>query len=45
MNHILMGEYIEFVADRLLEMLGYSKYYMTDNPVSFTFSFYVLCLD
>lgn len=34
MNQWLMGEYIEFVADRLISMLGYPKIYQTDNPVS-----------
>jgi len=32
MNKNLMGEYIEFVADRLIFALGYQKYYNTPNP-------------
>lgn len=32
MNAELMGEYIEFVADRLLVSLGNDKYYGTSNP-------------
>ena len=35
MNCKLMKQYIEFVADRLLVQLGYSKYYNTSNPFSF----------
>jgi len=35
MNHILMCDYIEFVADRLLVQLGYKKLYNTVNPFSF----------
>lgn len=35
MNSILMNEYIEFVADRLLVQLGYDKYYNTANPFDF----------
>lgn len=35
MNHILMCDYIEFVADRLLVQLGYKKLYNTINPFSF----------
>lgn len=35
MNSILMSEYIEFVADRLIESLGYKKLYLTKNPFSF----------
>ena len=35
MNAKLMGEYIEFVADRLLVSLGYPKYYNTSNPFDF----------
>ena len=30
-----MSEYIEFVADRLITQLGYSKIYNTKNPFSF----------
>ena len=32
MNSKLMGQYIEFVADRLLFALGYQKYFHTQNP-------------
>merc|ERR1712048_409079 len=32
MNDTLMGQYIEFVADRLLHALGHSKLYNTPNP-------------
>ena len=35
MNDILMKEYIEFVADRLLSQLQYPKLYNTANPFSF----------
>ena len=35
MNKDLMSEYIEFVADRLLTQLGYSKIYHTVNPFEF----------
>lgn len=35
MNSILMSEYIEFVADRLLTQLGYDKLYNTKNPFNF----------
>ena len=35
MNSILMGQYIDFVADRLLMQLGCKKYYNTPNPFSF----------
>ena len=28
----MMSQYIEFVADRLLEALGYNKVYLTTNP-------------
>jgi len=35
MNHVLMCDYIEFVADRLLIQLGYHKLYNTANPFSF----------
>jgi len=35
MNSTLMSEYIEFVADRLLSQLGYSKIYNTQNPFDF----------
>ena len=32
MNAVLMGQYIEFVADRLLQALGQPKAYLTPNP-------------
>ncbi len=32
MNSDMMAQYIEFVADRLLEALGYNKVYLTANP-------------
>jgi ribonucleotide reductase beta subunit family protein with ferritin-like domain len=35
MNNESMGEYIEYVSDRLLVDLGYPKKYMTNNPFSF----------
>ena len=35
MNSKMMGQYIEFVADRLLVQMGYSKLYETANPFSF----------
>jgi ribonucleotide reductase beta subunit family protein with ferritin-like domain len=35
MNSKLMKQYIEFVADRLILQLGYSKYYNSTNPFSF----------
>jgi ribonucleoside-diphosphate reductase beta chain len=35
MNAKLMGQYIEFVADRLLLQLGYPKAYNSANPFSF----------
>jgi ribonucleotide reductase beta subunit family protein with ferritin-like domain len=35
MNQVLMAEYIEFVADRLLVQLGYPKKYETANPFDF----------
>lgn len=35
MNSILMSQYIEFVADRLLTQLGYDKLYNTQNPFEF----------
>jgi ribonucleoside-diphosphate reductase subunit M2 len=35
MNSALMGQYIEFVADRLLVQLGYSKKYESSNPFDF----------
>lgn len=35
MNAKLMSQYIEFVADRLLEQLGCPKYYNATNPFDF----------
>ena len=35
MNKILMCQYIEFVADRLLKQLGYDKIFNATNPFSF----------
>ena len=35
MNERLMGQYVEFVADRLLAELGYSKLYRATNPFDF----------
>lgn len=35
MNNDLMREYIEFVADRLVVQLGYSKIFNTSNPFQF----------
>ena len=35
MNCTLMKEYIEYVADRWLVLLGYEKIYNTSNPFSF----------
>ena len=35
MNRDLIGQYIEFVADRLLLQLGYSKMYGSENPFDF----------
>ena len=35
MNSVLMSEYIEFVADRLLTQLEYSKLFNTANPFPF----------
>ena len=35
MNAVLMAQYIEFVADRLLVALGGSKYYNATNPFDF----------
>lgn len=32
MNSRLMGEYLEFVADRLLVALGYEKLFYAVNP-------------
>ena len=35
MNSILMTEYIQFVADRLLVQFGYNKIYNNENPFDF----------
>ena len=35
MNKDLMGQYIEFVADRLLVALGTEKHYLSENPFPF----------
>ena len=35
MNSILMSQYIEFVADRLVTQLGYDKIYNSSNPFDF----------
>ena len=35
MNSNLMSEYIQYVADRLVSQLGYSKIYNTKNPFPF----------
>lgn len=35
MNQTLMSEYIEFVADRLLNSLGFEKHYNSKNPFDF----------
>jgi ribonucleotide reductase beta subunit family protein with ferritin-like domain len=35
MNAKMMGQYIEFVADRLLVQMGYPKTYETGNPFGF----------
>ena len=35
MNSELMSQYIEFVADRLIVQLGYSKLYNPENPFDF----------
>ena len=35
MNERLMGQYVEFVADRILAELGYPKLYRATNPFDF----------
>ena len=35
MNSVLMSQYIEFVADRLILQLGYDKIYNSKNPFDF----------
>jgi len=42
MNNVKMCEYIEFVADRLIVQLGYTKIFNSKNPFSFMDS---ICLD
>jgi ribonucleotide reductase beta subunit family protein with ferritin-like domain len=37
MNESLMGQYIEYVADRLMVYLGYEKIYGTNIPEAFAF--------
>ena len=37
MNENLMGQYLEYVADRLMVYLGYNKIYNTRNPEAFSF--------
>jgi ribonucleoside-diphosphate reductase beta chain len=32
MNHVLMTQYIQFVADRIVDQLGYPKIYNAKNP-------------
>ena len=35
MNASLMSQYIEYIADRLMVQLGYSKIFHSSNPFSF----------
>ena len=35
MNATLMSQYIEYVADRLLQQLGYAKIWNSQNPFDF----------
>ena len=35
MNSTLMTQYIQYVADRLLSMLGYTKFFGVKNPFDF----------
>ena len=35
MNSVLMDQYIEYVADRLIYQLGYPKFYNSKNPFDF----------
>ena len=35
MNSELMGQYIEYIADGILGMLGYERLYGTANPFGF----------
>jgi len=35
MNAKLMSQYIEFVADRIVQQLGFDKIYKTSNPFDF----------
>ena len=41
MNANLMGQYIEFVADRLIKDLGYRPYYGSKNPFDCKYLLYV----
>ena len=44
MNSVLMKQYIEFVADRLLVSLGNEKHFNSSNPVCFYSSYNVVGL-
>ena len=35
MNALMMKQYIEFVADRLVSQFGYNKIYNVENPFDF----------
>jgi len=35
MNSVLMTQYIKYVADKLSDQLGFSKYYFVENPFEF----------
>ena len=35
MNSVMMKQYIEFVADRLIMQFGYNKIYNSENPFDF----------
>jgi ribonucleotide reductase beta subunit family protein with ferritin-like domain len=35
MNSEMMGDYIEYISDRLVVMLGYKKIYNKQNPFGF----------
>ena len=45
MNSDLMCRYIEYVADRLISELGYSKVWNVENPFPFMDKLSVLSLD
>ena len=45
MNASLMGQYIEFVADRLIKALGYRPLYGSKNPFDCKFSNALKCLE